>query len=190
MEGERAVYAEPLPFPHRRLRDIISMSDGRIVVLTDLGELLLLRNAERHASEPREFVVTGFASLSAPLPEERPSPELPPVERGQRVFAVACARCHSLTGDVGIGPPLNGVVGRPIGAVAGFAYSRALRRSGKVWSEARLRSFLTHPETDFHGSTMPGPLITWEDVPNVIAYLRTSRGDPALMEAEAVRARR
>jgi cytochrome c2 len=70
--------------------------------------------------------------------------------RGERVFQ-RCYACHSVdpaeTGPEG--PTLHGVVGRPAGAVDGFAYSDALRAraaEGLVWDEPALDAFLADPQ--------------------------------------------
>lgn len=174
LEGDRAIYAEPLRFPHRRLRDMISMRDGRVAVLTDLGELIFIRNQARHP-EADSFIVTGFSSLTPPYPEEAPAADEPPLQRGQRIFETACASCHSLDGQVGIGPPLDGVIDRRVGSVDDFGYSNALAGRRETWTPGRLEAFLIDPEREFPDSAMPGALVTWEDAPAVVAYLRTVR---------------
>jgi cytochrome c2 len=173
-------YVEPVEFGDRlfereRLRDIISLQDGRIAILTDSGNLIFLRNADRHARESRELVVTGYGNLSEALPEERPRGKGSRVALGRQYFSLACASCHSLDGRLGTGPPLNGVVGRRIGAVEGYPYSSALSRHGGVWREATLRSYITDPQQEFHGSTMPQPTISWTTTDEIVAYLRTVR---------------
>ncbi len=41
---------------------------------------------------------------------------------------------------------LYGINGRPAAAIDGFFYSEAMRESGIVWNEEKLRVFLTDPE--------------------------------------------
>lgn len=41
-DGAHVAYVEPLSLDGERLRDIISMTDGRIVILTDSGNLILM----------------------------------------------------------------------------------------------------------------------------------------------------
>lgn len=69
--------------------------------------------------------------------------------RGQQVFQ-KCFACHTVEPtDADLqGPSLEGVVGRPAGAVPGFEYSPALvakARGGLVWTEAALDAFLAAP---------------------------------------------
>src|SRR5262249_4935208 len=42
VEGDAIVYSEPISFPGDRIRDLISLSDGRIAMSTDAGDLLIL----------------------------------------------------------------------------------------------------------------------------------------------------
>jgi cytochrome c2 len=172
LEGDRAVYAEPLPFPHRRLRDIVSMTDGRIAILTDLGELIILQGGG-DGLDPAPFIVRGLSDLSAPFAEEAPARDESPVERGRRVFAAMCVRCHSLDGSPSEGPALNGVLGRRIGSAPGYRYSAALSGSEQSWTPSRLERFIIDPNAEFPGAQMPSALVTWEDAPALVAYLRT-----------------
>jgi cytochrome c len=65
---------------------------------------------------------------------------------GRSAFEKRCTGCHAL--DHGKeGPPLAGVVGRKAGAISGFAYSDAVRKSTVVWTEVVLDKWLTDPET-------------------------------------------
>jgi glucose/arabinose dehydrogenase/cytochrome c2 len=178
-EGEVA-YVEPIEFDahllaRQRLRDIIALRDGRLAILTDSGNLMFLRNAERHADAPREFVVRGYGDLSPPLPEELFDNTGTRAERGRRFFQMGCASCHSLGGHIGAGPPLNGVVGRRIGSVSGFNYSAALAEQNGSWDEHLLRSFILDPENTMHGTTMPEPPISWTMAPEIVDYLETTR---------------
>lgn len=91
---------------------------------------------------------------------------------GEKVFG-KCKSCHKLDGADGTGPHLNGVVGRNIGAAAGFKYGEALAgKTAEVWSPENLFAFLEDPKGWAPGTKMsfaglPKP----EDRANVIAYL-------------------
>jgi cytochrome c len=92
---------------------------------------------------------------------------------GETVFK-KCAACHKLDGADGVGPHLNGVVGRP---VAGFAYSSGMTGHGGDWTPEQLYHFLGNPKEDVPGTKMsfaglPKP----EDRANVIAYLEQQGG--------------
>ena len=91
---------------------------------------------------------------------------------GEAVFR-KCSSCHKLDGSDGVGPHLNGVVGRNHAAVAGFAYSEAMAaRSAEPWTPEALYSFLANPRQDMPGTKMAfAGLPKSEDRANVIAYL-------------------
>ena len=80
-------------------------------------------------------------------------------DAGARAFQ-KCYACHSVEpGETGLpGPNLRGVVGRPVGALDGFAYSEAMveagRDGGLVWTEERLDAFLADPEAYLPGTLM------------------------------------
>ena len=75
---------------------------------------------------------------------------------GEKVF-LKCRSCHQLgeTAKNGIGPELNGIVGRPAGAAAGYKYSDAIKTSGLIWDETNLHAFLTDPKAKIPGTKMP-----------------------------------
>jgi cytochrome c len=77
------------------------------------------------------------------------SPATPPA-----VFA-QCAACHSVTGSNGVGPSLQGVIGRKAGTFPGFRYSRAMKSYGKVWDKTTLAAYLANPQQAVPGNTMP-----------------------------------
>ncbi len=86
-----------------------------------------------------------------------------------------CASCHSVKpGMNGIGPSLAGVFGRKAGLAPGFAFSDALKASGKTWDEASLDAFLTNPM-----GVVPGTRMTYMGQTDpakrkaVIEYLKT-----------------
>ncbi len=91
--------------------------------------------------------------------------------KGEKVFG-KCRACHKIDGTDATGPHLNGVVGREIGAVAGFGYSGALEQVGDVWSPENLFAFLENPKGEAPGTTMSfAGLKKPEDRVNLIAYL-------------------
>lgn len=174
VEGDDIVYGEPIFFGDYRLRDIISLRDGRLAILADTGTLLFVRNREKHLDDARPIEITGLLSLPQPPLEEVMLP-IPSalVDRGGRHFQSACVRCHSLTGEIGIGPPLNGVVGRRIAGISGFGYSSALAGYEGEWTESALRSYIRSPQEFVPGTTMT-EVTPNEHVADLITYLRTT----------------
>lgn len=175
-EGDDIVYAEPILLEGYRLRDIVSMPDGRLAILADNGSLLFVRNAEAHRGEPQQIEVSGLSSLPPPAPEEAPQESAEnEVERGRQYFLGSCATCHSLGGEVGAGPPLNGVVGRRMASVPGFGYSPALKGRRDLWTEALISSFINNPKGLVPGTTMPETGIYVDQSEDIAAYLKTTR---------------
>ena len=65
---------------------------------------------------------------------------------GEKVFK-KCAACHSIVkgGKNNIGPALYNVVGRKVGIVNDYKYSKALTGYGKEWTFEELNGYLIKP---------------------------------------------
>ena len=95
------------------------------------------------------------------------------MENGRKVFAT-CAACHEPSLPTRTGPDLRGVVGRKIGTVPGFRYSRAMKNARIVWDETTLDAYLAEPQEMLPGNAMPFPgLPLPADRRDLIAYLKT-----------------
>jgi cytochrome c len=94
------------------------------------------------------------------------------VAAGEAVFK-KCGACHKLDGTDGVGPHLNGVVGRNHAAVEGYAYSDAMAAlSAELWTPEALYAFLENPKKAMPGTKMAfAGLGKSEERANVIAYL-------------------
>lgn len=93
---------------------------------------------------------------------------------GKRVFN-QCQACHTVVkGKNGLGPSLNGVIGRKVGTAEGFKnYSPAMQKSDVVWSEETLDKYLADPKAFIPGNRMIFVgLKKPEDRANVIAFLK------------------
>jgi cytochrome c len=101
---------------------------------------------------------------------------------GERVFR-RCQACHQIGegAENGVGPILNGVVGRPAAAVEGFEYSDAMLEAGEaglVWTVEELQAFLESPREHVPGTKMAFPGLRSEEQRNdVIAYLYEASPD-------------
>ncbi|GEM_PF-746737 len=100
-------------------------------------------------------------------------------EIGRKQF-IRCASCHAMSADAqprgaiaDVGPHLEGIVGRPLAAVAGFPYSDALREGDFVWDEEMLDRWLTRPQDLVPGMCMPFMGLSRADLREaLIAYLK------------------
>jgi len=90
--------------------------------------------------------------------------------RGQAQFK-RCAACHTTDATPRVGPGLGGVVGRPVGAAAGFRYSKALTQLGGDWTPERLEAFLADPRGYAPGTKMTLRVAKPEDRADLVAYL-------------------
>ena len=90
---------------------------------------------------------------------------------GRDNFGKRCTGCHALDRDKE-GPRLAGVVGRKAGAVAGFPYSDAVKKSAIVWNETVLDKWLTDPESVIPDSDMAFRLSSAAERATIIAFLK------------------
>ena len=102
------------------------------------------------------------------------------VVSGEKIFK-KCAACHSINqgGANKIGPALYNVVGRKIGSVADYKYSKALASYGKEWTFEELNGFLKKPATYLKGTKMSyAGLRKEEDRASIIKYLNQKNDNP------------
>jgi cytochrome c len=74
---------------------------------------------------------------------------------GEKVFGV-CKACHQIGENAknGVGPVLNGLIGRKSGSVPGYSYSAANKDSGITWDEATFREYIKDPKAKIPGTKM------------------------------------
>jgi cytochrome c len=89
-----------------------------------------------------------------------------------------CSICHSVgpSASVGVGPPLNGIIGKRWASYATFAYSAGMiagRERGRLWDEATLDAWIEKPRSVVPGTKMMFPgLADPKARQAIIAYLR------------------
>ena len=99
---------------------------------------------------------------------------------GEKVFK-KCAACHSIVkgGKNNIGPALYNVVGRQIGVVNDYKYSKALSGYGKKWTFEELNGYLIKPAKWIKGTKMAfAGLRKEKDRASVILYLNQNSDKP------------
>ena len=99
---------------------------------------------------------------------------------GEKVFK-KCAACHSIVkgGKNNIGPALYNVVGRKVGAVSDYKYSKALSEFGKEWTFEELNGYLIKPAKWIKGTKMAfAGLRKEKDRASVIKYLNQNSDNP------------
>ncbi len=99
---------------------------------------------------------------------------------GEKVFK-KCAACHSIVkgGKNNIGPALYNVVGRKVGAVSDYKYSKSLTEYGKEWTFEELNGYLIKPAKWIKGTKMAfAGLRKEKDRASVILYLNQNSDNP------------
>ena len=99
---------------------------------------------------------------------------------GEKVFK-KCSACHSIKSGGGnkIGPALYNVVGRKVGVLDDYKYSKALTEYNKNWSFEELNGFLLKPKDWIKGTKMAYTGLRKEkDRASVILYLNKYSDSP------------
>jgi len=102
------------------------------------------------------------------------------VASGEKIFK-KCAACHSINkgGKHKIGPALYDVVGRKVGGVEDYKYSKALIAYEKEWTFEELNGFLIKPAKHIKGTKMAYAGLRKEaDRASVIKYLNANSDSP------------
>ena len=174
--------------------------DANRIALVGFGAVLFgmllvaftnLAFAPPHLATPGFSLPSGEATAAAPA--EKPKEETPlPVllasadpAKGQQIAKV-CTSCHNFEKGAGakVGPPLWGVVGRPVASVPGFAYSDALKAVGGDWTFDKLDHMVQSPKGEAPGTKMafPGEADAKKRA-DILAYLRTLSDNPVPLPA-------
>ena len=105
------------------------------------------------------------------------------IDHGEKIFK-KCATCHSINmgGKNKIGPALYNVVGRTVGSVPDYKYSKSLASYGKEWTFEELNGFLIKPATWIKGTKMAyAGLKKEKDRASLIIYLNKNSENPKLL---------
>ena len=102
------------------------------------------------------------------------------VEHGKKVFK-KCSACHSIKkgGRNNIGPALYSVLGRNMGALENYKYSKALIAFGKDWTFQEMNNFLIKPTSYIKGTKMAfAGLKKEKDRASVILFMNQNSDNP------------
>jgi len=105
------------------------------------------------------------------------------VASGEKIFK-KCAACHSIKkgGKNKIGPALYNVVGRTVGGVDDYKYSKTLASYDKEWTFEELNGFLKKPASYLKGTKMSyAGLRKEKDRASIIKYLNQNGDSPKLL---------
>ncbi|MDC0517995.1 cytochrome c family protein [Candidatus Pelagibacter sp.] len=102
------------------------------------------------------------------------------IASGEKIFK-KCAACHSIVrdGKNKIGPALYNVVGRKVGIVNDYKYSKALTAYEKEWTLEELNGFLIKPAKWIKGTKMAyAGLRKEKDRASIIKFLNQNSDNP------------
>jgi cytochrome c len=154
-----------------------------VMLLVAFSNLVI---SPRIPAAPGFALPTGAATATAEAPKEAPEVPLPALlakadpKKGEQAAKV-CQTCHNFDKGAAakIGPPLWGVVGRPIASVPGFAYSDSLKAVGGNWTYEALNVMVSNPKKEASGTKMTFP---GEKDPqrraDILAYVQTLSDSP------------
>jgi aldose sugar dehydrogenase len=176
MEGERVVYVEQIEL-ERRIRDVTTLESGEILALADGPRLMVVSDAG-----PLYERAKGVARIRDELPLLLASdaPEAATagaVVSGQDLFQSSCASCHRLDGGFDVSVPLDGVLGRQVGSLDGYAYSPALAADTRHWDAGLLRDFLLRRDPALAATSMPAVELSEAEAERVIDYIEGVAGE-------------
>lgn len=92
--------------------------------------------------------------------------------KGEAAYKMRCTGCHAVDANK-VGPMHRGVVGRAAGSVPGYAYSKPLKASGIVWSEALIAQWISGPQAMVPGAFMRFTVADPAERADIAAYLAT-----------------
>lgn len=116
-----------------------------------------------------------------PAETETAAPDPALIASGEGAFR-QCKACHQLGEGATnrTGPVLNGMVGREVGSVEGFRYSRVFQEAagaGEVWTQQSLAAFLADPRGTMSGTKMSFRGVRDAgDIDALIAYIQSFDG--------------
>ena len=132
---------------------------------------------EAPAAEPVTEAAAEPAAEPAPVVVAAADPAL--IADGEKAFR-QCKSCH-MVGEGAqnrVGPELNAIMGRTVGAIPDFRYSDVFQdamAAGEVWDNDKLHAFLANPK-----DAMPGTKMSFRgvrdaaDIDALIAYLQSA----------------
>ena len=109
------------------------------------------------------------------------------IAAGEKAYS-KCQSCHTIDagGANGIGPNLAGVMGGPVAAKGGFAYSAELKAVGGTWDWDKMNAWLKNPKGMVSGTKMSfAGLSKVEDRAAIAAYLNSKGANIPLPAAAA-----
>ena len=167
--GRRVQYIEQIRFD-AAIRDLARTSNGRIALLHDDSQLTILSRSDAPCDVNYEGPVQGVHSLHC---DRDANPDkIKAVVSGVQLYDQHCSICHNLDVEAhDSGPHLVGLIGRPVGAVAGYNFTPALRSVDAVWTPKSLEQFLLAPDQFAPGTSMVPPNVTEGEAQAIVNFI-------------------
>ena len=150
--------------------------------ITKISDIIYYVEKQSQSAYKVEFAETDSTNASAAVEAVDISALLAmgSVDHGKKVFK-KCSACHSIKkgGRNNIGPALYNVLGRNMGALEDYKYSKALIAFGKDWTFQEMNSFLIKPASYIKGTKMAfAGLKKEKDRASVILYMNANADSP------------
>lgn len=157
--------------------DLAALQRGWPSGLRDPSDADELRGYMAHIEKAVVTVPAGGAGPAAPAAPVDLGTLLASADAARgKSTAKVCGSCHTFDqgGPNRVGPNLWAVIGRPVGAHGGFAYSPAVAGHGGAWSYQELDRYLASPAKAIPGNKMAfNGIRNPKDRANLLAYLGT-----------------
>lgn len=176
-QDNRVIYNERIFIGHR-IRDLTTLPDGKLAMVTDDGYLLIVDDGgpvfQDNDSVTKERMtaldswnddVFGFYEKKSEVSIKSP----------ETIFQQNCMTCHSLNRTNQIGPHLYDLFSRDIGGTDYANYSQTLKTDGRRWNKQLFRSFMENPEGEFPGTRMQKINLTSSEVDSLIHLFHNQR---------------
>lgn len=174
IEGEdRVIYNERIRIG-RRIRDLTTLNNGMIAMITDDGLLVLIEDGGPVYEEIGPVVESRIADMGR-FDQLQGSADYRDRTGGQTarsIFMQNCSGCHYLNTVNDIGPHLHNVFERQVGGVDGYNYSSVLNNRDEQWTPELMKAFLLNPEQEFPNSSMQQVPLTVSEADSIVKYLQ------------------
>ncbi len=178
LANDQIQYSEKIEIG-QRIRDMTTTKDGKIILLTDIGSIMIIEDGGpvyNNIDEKVENKINMLAKFDNLNPKDfNTNSNVSKTLSGRQIFIQKCSNCHNLDKVNGVGPHLNNLFDRNIGVVDEFNYSPAFLEKNENWNPELLKSFLLEPDSKFPNSKMLKIDINEDEVNRLTKFLGNSK---------------
>ena len=175
-QNNHVVYDERIHLGHR-IRDMKTLPDEKIALLTDDGYLIIIDDGGPifqemdSTAKQRIALLDNFDRFINPKYKNQTVSIV--TNTSNTVFQQNCSSCHNLNGTNQIGPNLHDLFNRKVGTADNFNYSTALKSDKRNWNAPLLRNFLKNPESEFPGTLMQKVNLTSSEIDSLVDLFKS-----------------